>query len=115
MAEAPKQPEQAQDNRGVLRLRYDHAATNYSNFTLVAGQPEEVVVNFGISANPPRQQNEVEIEVTSRILMSYPSAKRLAISLGNIIQRFEQTHGVINIQPQQSAQPAAQRPAQESK
>jgi hypothetical protein len=88
---------QGQDQRGVLRLRSEKAVTSYTNFTMVTSTPEEVVINFGLNVMPPSPQREVNVEITDRIVMTYPSAKRLAITLGQIIQRYEQTRGVIDL------------------
>ena len=85
-----------QEGRGVLRLRQDRADTTYANLTLVTTTPEEVVVNFGVSVMPPTPNREVNAEVTDRVIMTYASAKRLAITLGNVIQRYEAAKGVID-------------------
>jgi hypothetical protein len=39
--------------------------------------------------------------VTDRVVMSYASTKRLAMSLGQLIKRFEQQFGEILIRPGQ--------------
>lgn len=93
--------------KSTLRLRYDRADTHYANIAIVTSMPEELVINFGLNAMPPTPQREVNIEVSNRVVLNYASAKRLAITLGNVIQRYEAAHGVINVQQAQQA-PAAQ-------
>jgi hypothetical protein len=88
-----------EERRGVLNLRYDRATTSYANLAVLTSTMEEVVLNFGINVNPPTAKNEVNVEVTNRIIMSYPSAKRLALTLGNMIQRYEARSGVIPVGP----------------
>jgi len=105
-----KTPEQPQAQQNTLRLRYDKATTAYANLAVVTTTPEEVIMNFGINAMPPSQEKEINIEISDRIVMTYASAKRLAITLGNIIQRFEGANGVINLGPQTPAQVPAQAP-----
>jgi len=102
--EGTQQQQQGQQN--VLRLRYDKANTAYANLAVVTTTPEEVIMNFGVNAMPPSQEKEINIEISDRIIMTYSSAKRLAITLGNIIQRYEQAHGVINLGGPPPAAPA---------
>ena len=101
----------AQDQRATLRLRYDNAATNYTNFFIVNNRPEEVILNMGVNVMPPQQrpgeQPELNVEITNRLILSYTSAKRLAITLGNVIQAFENVNGVIDINPRGPAAPQA--------
>ena len=115
--EAPAgQPDAAQDQRAMLRLRYDNAETNYANFFIVNNRPEEVILNMGVNVMPPQQrpgeQPELNVEITNRLILSYTSAKRLAITLGNVIQAFENVNGVIDINPRAPAGgPAPGQPA----
>jgi len=114
-ADAPEagaaQPDAAQDQRATLRLRYDNAETNYANFFIVNNRPEEVILNMGVNVMPPQQrpgeQPELNVEITNRLILSYTSAKRLAITLGNVIQAFENANGVIDINPRGPAAPQA--------
>ena len=93
------QPGAEEERRCVLNLRYDRAQTSYANLAVLTSTREEVILNFGVNVNPPTPQREVNVDVTSRIIMTYPSAKRLAITLGNVIQRYEARHGVIDVTP----------------
>jgi len=103
--EARSQPGAGEERRGVLNLRYERAQTNYANVAVLTCTPEEVVLNFGINVNPPTPRREVNVEVTNRVVMSYPSAKRLAITLSSIIQRYEAQHGVIQLPRPEVAPP----------
>lgn len=104
----PEETKKPEGGQNVLRLRYDKTNTAYANLAVVTTTPEEVIMNFGVNAMPPSQQKEINIEISDRVIMTYSSAKRLAITLGNIIQRFEQSHGVINLgTPQAAAGPPA--------
>ena len=88
-----------------LRIMDAQAATTYTNFCIVTSTPEEAVLNFAINLMMPNKDNEVRVDVSNRIVMSYPSAKRLALTLSNLIQRYEAANGVIDIKAaaQQSA------------
>jgi len=94
---AGQQTEGRAEERGTVRLRQEGAQTGFANVALVTGTPEEIILNFGLNVMPPNQQGGVEIQLTQRMVMTYPCAKRLGIMLGNIIQRYESAHGVIDI------------------
>ncbi len=98
--QAAPQPGAADEPRSILRLRDERKVTAYSNFTVASPTPEEVSILFGVHLLPSRQPNEVEVETSHRIIMTWPSAKRLAIALGNLIQRHEAAHGVVSVQVQ---------------
>jgi hypothetical protein len=99
-----QQPADAQQ-RGSIRLNYANTPLYYANLALVTTTPEEVILNFGVNAVPPTPEREVAVEINNRIILSYPSAKRLALTLGNLISRYEELHGVIQMPrpPQQGA------------
>jgi hypothetical protein len=86
-----------EQERGSIRLHYENAPLNYANIALVSSTPEEVILNFGVNAVPPTAEREVNVNINSRVILSYPSAKRLAITLGNMVKRYEDAHGVIDL------------------
>ena len=67
-----------------ISVRFDQAEVTFANFTLVTGTPEEVIVDFGINTNAQ------QVNVDTRIGMTYPTARRLAAALNETIRRFEQ-------------------------
>ena len=95
--ESQQQPDADEQQRAVLNLRQDRAQTSYANLAMITSTPEEVVLHFGINVSPPTRDRQVNAEITSRVIMSYPSAKRLALTLGNVIQRYEAQKGVIEV------------------
>jgi hypothetical protein len=75
----------------------------YANAYRIHTAPEEVVVDLGFNMPNPNQQpgqagQQVLFKVTDRVVMSYTNAKRLAVSLGQLIKRFEQQFGEIPTQ-----------------
>lgn len=80
--------------------------TIYSNAYRIHTSAEEVVVDLGFNMpnpNPnPQQQQQLLFKVTDRVIMSYSNAKRLAASLTQLIRRYEQQFGEININPGQA-------------
>ena len=80
--------------------------TTYSNAYRIHTAAEEVVVDFGFNMPDPNAQQagqspQLLFKVTERVVMSYGSAKRLAMSLTQLVKRFEQQFGEIPVQPGQ--------------
>jgi hypothetical protein len=86
----------AQDARIVkqrqVRLVEDGVKTNYSGIFNIGFGAEEVVFIFG---NPSVEPNVVRID--SKVAVSLKNAKRIAVTLGNLIRRYEAANGVIDI------------------
>lgn len=97
--------EQAREQTGQqqVRLRIDERdmRTAYSNAFRVNGTAEEVMLDFGVNlVNPATQQQgqpEIVFQVTERLIMNYYSAKRLAITLSQVIRRHEEQFGELEM------------------
>lgn len=86
--------------------------TNFANGYRIHTTAEEVIIDFGfnlLNPNPQGGQQQMLFKVTDRIILSYPSVKRLSGSLRQLLQRFEQQFGEIPAQPGSGA-PAGPRP-----
>ena len=105
--ETPEAQPDDQQARSTLNLRQDRAETHYANLAMLTSTPEEVVMHFGLNISPPTQERQVNAEITTRVVMSYASAKRLALTLGNVIQRYESQRGVIDVGRAAAPAPAA--------
>jgi hypothetical protein len=81
--------------------------TIYSNAYRFHTTSDEVVIDIGFNMpnpNPNPQQGgpaQLLFKVTDRVVMTYPNAKRLAMSLAQLVKRFEQQFGEIPTQPGQ--------------
>ena len=79
--------------------------TGFANAYRIHHTAEEVVLDFGFNmANPnPQggQQQQLLFKVNERIIMSYPSVKRLTMSLQQLIKRYEQQFGELPTNPGQ--------------
>lgn len=79
----------------------------YANAYRIHQSMEEVVLDLGFNMPNPNpnpqagQQPQLLFKVTDRVIMNYSVAKRLAVSLSQLIKRFEQQFGEIAIQPGQ--------------
>lgn len=98
---APEQPQQ--------QLRIDESGTQtfYSSTTRIWGTPEELIVDFTQGIRPTGQENVAVMKVDARVVMSPYAAKRLALALGQNIQRYEQTFGVLEVDPRKRMQSGA--------
>lgn len=78
--------------------------TVYANAYRIHTAEQEAVVDFGFNMpNPNAQggQQQVLLKVTDRVVISYVTAKRLAMSLQQLVKRFEQQFGEIPVMPGQ--------------
>ena len=80
--------------------------TMYANAYRIHQSMEEVVLDLGFNMpnpNPNQQSGQAQLlfKVTDRCIMNYSVAKRLAISLTQLIKRYEQQFGEIQTQPGQ--------------
>ena len=76
--------------------------TLYSNAYRMHTAAEEVVIDLGFNMpnpNPQPGQQQLLFKVTDRVVMTYTTAKRLALSLGQLIKRYEQQFGELPSQP----------------
>jgi hypothetical protein len=62
---------------------------------------EEVILDFGLNMVRPTGKKEDPFELlfqaNNRLIMSYYSAKRLAIALGQVVRKFEQQFGEVEL------------------
>jgi len=101
---------QTQANQQGLQILVDERdlRTLYVNMVRIHTTHEEVVLDAIFSMpnpNPAAGTQQMLFKVTDRIIMSYPTAKRLATSLTQLIKRYEQQFGELPTQ-------AGQRPPQ---
>ena len=95
--------EQARQQTGQqARLRVDERKmeTCYANGFRTNGTAEEVMLDFGINlVAPGSEQAEPEIlfKVNNRVVLNYFSAKRLALTLSQLIRRHEEQFGELEL------------------
>jgi hypothetical protein len=96
-AEADK-PEAAPAGEQPMRQRVEvvdkDAICTYANFCRVTGTPEELILDFGLNAQPFGVPTE-PVEVKQRIVTNYFTAKRMLQALHMSVQRHEQAFGVL--------------------
>jgi len=97
--------EQARDQTGQkqIRVRIDerNLQTSYVSGFRPTMTAEEVMLDFGLNLVRPtgNKDNPVELvfQANNRLIMSYFSAKRLAVALGQMVRRYEQQFGEIEL------------------
>ena len=97
--------EQGRDQTGQkqLRVRIDerNVQTSYVSGFRPVMTAEEVMLDFGLNLIRPtgNKDNPVEVvfQANNRLIMSYYSAKRLAIAVSQIVRRYEQQFGQIEL------------------
>ncbi len=94
MSDAPNESRQVQ-----LRIDESKMQTTYANTIRTSTTNDEVVLDFGINLPVPGPDNQpmLVFGVGSRVVMNWAGAKRLAISLGQVVRQYEERNGEINI------------------
>lgn len=70
------------------------AGCAYANFCRVTGTPEELIIDFGLNAQPSGIPTQ-PIVIHQRIVLNFYTAKRLLAALQLSIQRHESAFGVL--------------------
>ena len=97
--------EQAREQTGQqqVRLRIDekNMQTNYANGFLARETAEEVILDFGLNVVQPSGKEEDKPEIvfhaSERVIMNYYVVKRLALTLGQLVRRYEQQFGQLEL------------------
>ena len=77
-----------------IRFTEEGVKTQYSTIFNAGLGAEEVILMFGNTSIDP---NVMRIE--SKIAVSLKTAKRITLSLSNLIRRYEAVNGVIDVSP----------------
>src|SRR5579863_269534 len=76
--------------------------STFANAYRIHTTAEEVVVDFGfnmLNPNPQAGQAQMLFKAGDRVILSYPTVKRLSLSLAQLVKRYEDQFGAIQIQP----------------
>lgn len=92
--------------RGAIRVDDRHASNGYANFCRVTGTPEELILDFGLNAQPFGEQNE-PVPINQRVVMNFYTAKRMLAALQVTIQRHEAAFGLLETDIQKRVVPGA--------
>src|SRR5689334_25432317 len=88
-------PEAGAEQRGNrVEITDKDAVCLYANFCRVTGTPEELILDFGLNAQPFGVPTE-PVDVKQRIVVNYFTAKRMLQALHMSVQRHEQAFGLL--------------------
>ena len=118
METATKSPEVTIPSNGANgttprpRMEIDDSTTvaSYANFCRVTGTPEEVLLDFGLNAQPFGQHPD-PIKIGQRLVVNYYTAKRMLAALQLTIQRHEAAFGTLETDVQKRVRPGTANPS----
>lgn len=87
------QPQQSQQQKPIS-VNDSDAVSCYANFCRVTGSPEELIVDFGMNAQPMGSSDQ-PVAIQQRIVLNFYTAKRLLHALHVSVQRHEEVFGSI--------------------
>ncbi len=95
------EPSDGQPRQVALRLDERKLRTRYADSFQVTGTPEEAVLDFGMNEVIPTPDGAGEpaifFHVASRVTVSYYTAKRMAVALGQLIRQHEDQFGQLRL------------------
>jgi UDP-N-acetylenolpyruvoylglucosamine reductase len=101
--------DQPQGEQRQIQLRIDESKmqTTYANTIRTSTTADEVVLDFGMNlpVAGPDNQPMLVFGVGSRVVMNWQGAKRLAISLGQVVRQHEERNGEISLGQRQQGGP----------
>jgi len=92
-----------QENRQIsLRIDETKMVTTYSNTIRTSTTSDEVVLDFGMNLPMQGDNNQPTLLFTvgSRVIMNWQGAKRLAMSMAQVVRAYEERNGEIPLNPQ---------------
>lgn len=105
--DAPKQ----EGRQIALRIDESKMGTTYANTIRTSTTQDEVVLDFGMNLPMagPDNQPTLLFSVGSRVVMNWSGAKRLAMSLAQVVRQYEERNGEIQLQGGRQQGPGSPR------
>lgn len=76
-----------------VRIDSSRAKSSYCNVCNVSSTKEEVVLNFGLNQSWDRPDDDLEIELHHRVIMSPYAARKMHRLLGSLLEEHQSRHG----------------------
>ncbi len=102
MADQNPQQQQVQ-----IRLDESKMVTTYANTIRTTTTADEIVLDFGLNIPVqmgPNDKPSMHFGVGSRVVMNWTGAKRLAMTLQQAVNAYEQHYGPLEVTPPQRQQ-----------
>ena len=96
--------DEKQPANNTVPISMDKAETIYSNMCRGVMTAEEVILDFALNPNINGRVLDESVAVDTRVVMSFPSAKRLLHLLHTIVSKHEETFGVVPLDINQRLQ-----------
>jgi hypothetical protein len=96
----PQLGPQGQSGQQVqVSLREDKVQSVFSNVSRVAMGPhaEEVIMDLGVMMHDSQRPEALTMDINARVFMSIFAAKKLALTLSQAVQRYEQQFGPVEL------------------
>ena len=84
----------AEQDENSIRIDASTVVSSYANYCRISSTPEEMILDLGFNADPFAQGGN-SVKLTQRIIVNHYTAKRLFGALSVVIQRHEETFGVL--------------------
>jgi hypothetical protein len=78
-----------------VRMNTANLKSTYCNMCNANTTREEVVLNFGVNQNWDRGQDDLDVSLEHRLILSPFAAKRLAQMLDKLVQEYETRYGML--------------------
>lgn len=87
-------PAQGQQQQHAVQVDDSGLQPMYTNFCRVTGTPEEIILDFGLNAEPFGKSTG-PVRLGQRMVCNFFTAKRLLMALTVAVRRHEETFGVL--------------------
>jgi len=79
----------------TLRIDESELKSCYANTIRSYSTQDEVILDFGMNMPVPGKNDEIVFRVKQQAILNWRTAKRLALSLANLVRQHEERHGEI--------------------
>ncbi|MEP7157787.1 MAG: DUF3467 domain-containing protein [Chloroflexota bacterium] len=96
---------QTQPSTPTIKWDDSDITNSYANVCTVSSSREEVVLVFGVNKAWERILGDIQVKLSSRVILSPFAAKRLAMLLNNVVEQYEARFGVMDLSAGQAEKP----------
>ena len=109
MSQAPNPQANPQQGGQQMQIRVDESKmhSTYANTIRTSTTADEIILDFGLNLpqqQAPNQPASMHFSIGSRVVMNWVGAKRLAMSLAQAVNAYEQRYGEIDLNQKQPRQ-----------